>query len=252
MRLYISGRKRMSRQRDQLLGLTVADRLTEDPSTTVLVLEYGPFDAQEPSVLVPGLLNLTSTPHPYLDSRTFQVTTAAAVGGGIVINGMLFHRGAKADYEAWEELGAHGWGWSDLLPYFKMTEMFKPPFLYPFRLKHDVHRVRKAIIITGMPIPSPTPIAILSDRFSPSSGSSSPSSDAAVVCPILLVSDPPVGCRVLVPVALLLTLGCEAVGFWNVQVKSEVQYAPVAQQFAPQQVATEKHARLEPRQQVNF
>jgi choline dehydrogenase len=117
-------------------GLTVADRLTEDPSTTVLVLEYGPFDAQESSVLVPGLLNLTSTPYwfnltstpqPHLNNREFQVTIAAAVGGGTVINGMFFNRGAKADYDAWEELGAHGWGWSDLLPYFKKSETFTPP-----------------------------------------------------------------------------------------------------------------------------
>ncbi|KAJ4341297.1 hypothetical protein N0V95_007273 [Ascochyta clinopodiicola] len=117
-------------------GLTVADRLTEDPATTVLVLEYGPFDGHEPSVLVPGLLdldttpywfNLTSTPQPYLDNRTFQVTIAAAVGGGTVINGMFFHRGAKTDHDAWEELGAHGWGWSNLLPYFKKSEKFTPP-----------------------------------------------------------------------------------------------------------------------------
>jgi choline dehydrogenase len=117
-------------------GLTVADRLTENLSTTVLVLEYGPFDDHEPSVLVPGLLdlkstpywfNLTSTPQPHLNNRTFQVTIAAAVGGGTVVNGMFFHRGAKSDYDAWEELGAHGWGWSDLLPYFKKSEKFTPP-----------------------------------------------------------------------------------------------------------------------------
>jgi choline dehydrogenase len=122
-------------------GLTVADRLSEDPFITVLVLEYGPFHAHEPSVLVPGLLNLTttpywfnltSTPQPQLNNRTFQVTIAAAVRGGTVINGMLFHRGAKADYEAWEELGARGWGWgwSDLLPYFQKSEKFTPPNAY--------------------------------------------------------------------------------------------------------------------------
>lgn len=134
-------------------GLTVADRLTEDPSTTVLVLEYGSFDSHEPSVLVPGLLNLTSTPYwfnltstpqAHLNNRTFQVTIAAAVGGGTVINGMLFHRGAKADYDAWEELGAEGWGWSDLLPYFKNSETFTPPQdayarEWDIQYKEDVH-----------------------------------------------------------------------------------------------------------------
>jgi choline dehydrogenase len=127
-------------------GLTVADRLTEDPSTTVLVLEYGPFDAREPSVLVPGLLNLTTTPYwfnltsapqSHLNNRTFQVTIAAAVGGGTVINSMLFHRGEKADYDAWEQLGAHGWGWSDLLPYFMKSETFTPPSA-PFAREWDI------------------------------------------------------------------------------------------------------------------
>jgi choline dehydrogenase len=127
-------------------GLTVADRLTEDPSTTVLVLEYGPFDACEPSVLVPGLLNLTTTPYWFnltsapqwhLNNRTFQVTIAATVGGGTVINGMLFHRGEKADYDAWEQLGAHGWGWSDLLPYFMKSETFTPPNA-PFAREWDI------------------------------------------------------------------------------------------------------------------
>jgi choline dehydrogenase-like flavoprotein len=87
-------------------------------------------------VLVPGFLNLTSTPYWFnitstpqlhLQNRTFPITIAAAVGGGTVINGMFFHRGAKADFDAWEELGAHGWGWSDLLPYFKKSETFTPP-----------------------------------------------------------------------------------------------------------------------------
>ncbi|KAF2727870.1 alcohol oxidase [Polyplosphaeria fusca] len=103
---------------------------------SVLVLEYGPFDHHEDAVLVPGLLNLTSTPYwfnltstpqAHLQNRSFQVTIAAVVGGGTVINGMLFHRGAKADYDAWEELGAKGWNWDSLLPYFKTSETFTAP-----------------------------------------------------------------------------------------------------------------------------
>jgi choline dehydrogenase len=150
-------------------GLTVADRLTEDPSTTVLVLEYGPFDSHEPPVLVPGLLNLTSTPYwfnlsstpqQHLKNRTFQVTIAAAVGGGTVINGMFFHRGAKADYDAWEELGAHGWGWSDLLPYFKKTETFTPPEAsfareWGIEWKGDVHGTQGPLQISYPPYQFP-------------------------------------------------------------------------------------------------
>jgi choline dehydrogenase len=94
----------------------------------VLVIEYGPLDQKEPSVLVPGLLNLTSSPYFFnrtsipqrgLNNRTFQVPAAAVVGGGTVVNGIFFDRGAAADYDAWEEIGNPGWGWDDLLPYFK-------------------------------------------------------------------------------------------------------------------------------------
>ena len=109
-------------------GLTVADRLTEDPATTVLVVEYGPFDMHEPSVLVPGLLNLTATPYLFnvtsipqkgLGGRSFKIPAAAVVGGSTVVNGMFFDRGGAEDYDAWGELGNPGWDWGSLLPYFE-------------------------------------------------------------------------------------------------------------------------------------
>ncbi|OHW98815.1 GMC oxidoreductase [Colletotrichum incanum] len=108
-------------------GLTVADRLTEDPSINVLVIETGPFDKDEDSVLVPGAffpvpylwLGLTSAPQPALNNREFSVPAGRVVGGGSVVNGMVFVRGGKSEYAAWEKLGAKGWGWDDLLPYFK-------------------------------------------------------------------------------------------------------------------------------------
>ena len=92
------------------------------------MIEYGPLDHHEAAVLVPGLLNLTQTPYSFnltsvpqleLNNRTFGVPAAAVVGGGTVINGMFFDRGSAADYDAWESLGNPGWGWNDLLPYFK-------------------------------------------------------------------------------------------------------------------------------------
>ena len=107
-------------------GLTVANRLTEDPSITVLVIEYGPIDDLRPEVLVPGLpmpkdyhRDYQSIPQPGLDNRPQAVYSAAVVGGGTVINGMFFNRGSAADYDAWENLGNPGWGWKSLLPYFK-------------------------------------------------------------------------------------------------------------------------------------
>lgn len=94
----------------------------------MLVVEYGVFDHHEASVLVPGLLNLTSSPYPFnitsvpqkeLNNRTFDVPAAAVVGGSSVINGMFFDRGGAADYDAWEQLGNTGWNWNNLLPYFE-------------------------------------------------------------------------------------------------------------------------------------
>jgi len=94
----------------------------------VLVIEYGPLDNHEPSVLVPGLLNLssspywfnlTSVPQRHLNNGRFQVPAAAVVGGGTVVNGMFFDRGSAADYDAWAELGNPGWDWNGLLPYFR-------------------------------------------------------------------------------------------------------------------------------------
>ena len=134
-------------------GLTVANRLTENLDSTsvfpsllfggereqrvisnctkasVLVIEYGYLDRQEANILVPGLLNntqylfnLTSTPQRGLDNSTFAVPAAAVVGGGTVVNGMFFDRGSAPDYDVWVELGNPGWGWKDLLPYFKKVE----------------------------------------------------------------------------------------------------------------------------------
>ncbi|KAH8586767.1 hypothetical protein B0O99DRAFT_643598 [Bisporella sp. PMI_857] len=116
-------------------GLTVADRLTEDPSVCVLVIEYGPFDQGEDSVLIPGSFNpgsylwpnLFSTPQPGLNNRTFFVTTAAVVGGGSTVNAMFMLRGGAGDYNAWAALGNPGWSWTDLLPYFKKSENFTVP-----------------------------------------------------------------------------------------------------------------------------
>jgi choline dehydrogenase-like flavoprotein len=61
----------------------------------------------------------TSIPQAGLDNRTSVLYTGAVVGGGTVVNGMFFARGSAADYDAWEKLGNPGWGWKDLLPYFK-------------------------------------------------------------------------------------------------------------------------------------
>ncbi|KAK4910293.1 hypothetical protein LTR49_021039 [Elasticomyces elasticus] len=115
-------------------GLVVANRLTEDPTINVLVIEHGPLGAQDGGTAVPGLpvpdrykRDYVSVPQPGLNNRTSPVYTAAVVGGGTVVNGMFFNRGSAADYDAWEKLGNPGWGWNDLLPYFIKSETFTSP-----------------------------------------------------------------------------------------------------------------------------
>lgn len=83
-------------------------------------------DDGSPGTLVPGIqtpqkywYTYNSVPQKGLNNRTSQLYTGEVVGGGTVINGMFFNRGSALDYDAWEELGNPGWGWKDLLPYFK-------------------------------------------------------------------------------------------------------------------------------------
>lgn len=92
-----------------------------------MVIEYGPFDQNEDSVLVPGAyfpvpylwLPLSSTPQAALGGAVYGVPCGRVVGGGSVVNAMFFHRSSAIDYDAWDRLGAAGWAWDDLFPYFK-------------------------------------------------------------------------------------------------------------------------------------
>lgn len=60
-------------------------------------------------------------------NRTATVTVAKVLGGGSVVNGMIYDRGAAADYDAWEALGNKGWGWKGMLPFFRKGTEFIPP-----------------------------------------------------------------------------------------------------------------------------
>jgi choline dehydrogenase-like flavoprotein len=55
---------------------------------------------------------------PELNNRTQVLQSGKLVGGGTAVNGMFMPRGAKGDYDIWEELGNPGWNWDNLLPYF--------------------------------------------------------------------------------------------------------------------------------------
>jgi choline dehydrogenase-like flavoprotein len=119
-------------------GLVVAHRLSASPNTSVLVIESGAaYD--NPNIRLPyGATyalnetlfwsNYTSLPEPYLGNATWGVRVAQVLGGGSIVNGMMYDRGSAADYNAWEELGNEGWGWEGMYPFFKKgTELIAPP-----------------------------------------------------------------------------------------------------------------------------
>jgi len=100
-------------------GLTVANRLSEDPKVNVLLLEAGPADQGEPSVQLPAMIgnnigsiydwNLSTVAQTYLDAAPRSIPQGHALGGGTVINGMLWNRGGVGDYDEWVRLGNPGW-----------------------------------------------------------------------------------------------------------------------------------------------
>jgi choline dehydrogenase len=112
-------------------GCVVANRLGEDPDVRVAVIEAGPpDDAPEihmPLAFGPNLTSdwdwvLFSEPEPGLDHRRNYLPRGRVVGGSSSLNAMIYIRGNRADYDEWAALGFAGWGYDDVLPYFKRAE----------------------------------------------------------------------------------------------------------------------------------
>lgn len=113
-------------------GSALAYRLSEDGKNTVLVLEYGGSDIG-PFIQMPAALawpmsmsrynwGYLSEPEPNLNNRRITAPRGKVIGGSSSINGMVYVRGSMTDYNEWEELGAQGWAYADVLPYFKRME----------------------------------------------------------------------------------------------------------------------------------
>jgi len=113
-------------------GCVLANRLSEDAGSTVLLIEFGGTDAG-PFINMPAALSYplsmrqydwgyASEPEPHLGGRRISCPRGKVIGGSSSINGMVYVRGHPQDFNSWVEHGAQGWGASDVLPYFKRLE----------------------------------------------------------------------------------------------------------------------------------
>ncbi|NNM72824.1 GMC family oxidoreductase [Enterovirga aerilata] len=113
-------------------GCVLANRLSADPTVRVCLLEAGGRDLH-PWVHIPvGYFfnfdhpradwRYRTEPEPGLNGRVLKYPRGRVLGGSSSINGMVYIRGHALDYEGWRQLGNSGWGWSDVLPYFKRSE----------------------------------------------------------------------------------------------------------------------------------
>ena len=113
-------------------GCVLAARLSEDPSVTVALLEAGPPDTS-PLIHCPAgiaampLINsvsqpLNTVPQEGLLGRTGYQPRGRTLGGSSSTNAMVYIRGQHADYDRWAAMGNPGWGWADVLPYFRKAE----------------------------------------------------------------------------------------------------------------------------------
>lgn len=116
-------------------GAVVASRLTEDPRVRVLLLEAGPENRGPWSAVPLGfgkmlmesryLWSHPTEPEPTLEGRRIGLMHGKIVDGSSAVNGMVYVRGFPLDYALWRQLGAEGWSYEDVLPYFRKAERFR-------------------------------------------------------------------------------------------------------------------------------
>lgn len=138
-------------------GCVVAARLSEDPAISVLLLEAGPPD-RNPFIAIPGAAaftlaapalnwHRTSEPQDALGGRSLYLAQGKVIGGSSSINGLVYTRGARADYAGWATNGASGWSYDDVLPWFRRSECHAsgPSNLHgtdgPLQVRHGVSRL---------------------------------------------------------------------------------------------------------------
>ncbi len=112
-------------------GSVVAARLTENPDIRVLLLEAGGRDRHPFYHLPAGFAKMTkgigswgwhTVPQKNMNDRVFRYTQAKVIGGGSSINAQIYTRGNALDYDEWRQMGCDGWGYDDVLPYYRKAE----------------------------------------------------------------------------------------------------------------------------------
>jgi choline dehydrogenase-like flavoprotein len=113
-------------------GCVLANRLSENPSVSVLLIEAGGKDSHPLIHMPAGFAKMTkgiaswgwsTVPQKHLKDRVLRYTQAKVIGGGSSINAQLYTRGNAADYDAWAyDEGCPGWSYADVLPYFRRAE----------------------------------------------------------------------------------------------------------------------------------
>ncbi|MEO1693883.1 MAG: GMC family oxidoreductase N-terminal domain-containing protein [Pseudomonadota bacterium] len=113
-------------------GCVLANRLSEDPNVSVCVLEAGGYD-WNPFIHIPAGFMKTFYDKsvnwaydmevgPYTNGRRIYAPRGKTLGGSSAINGHVYNRGQRLDYDTWAQFGNRGWGYADVLPYFQRTE----------------------------------------------------------------------------------------------------------------------------------
>jgi choline dehydrogenase len=147
-------------------GCVIANRLSADSATSVLLLEAGGSDAFFTNTRFLDLASLFSLwspetdwgystePSPGMNGRSIAITQGKVLGGGSSTNGRIFLRGNRRDYDSWNQLGNEGWAYNDLLPYFKKYENYSGG-------ENAYHGAGGPVSVIELPAPTPVSQAFM-------------------------------------------------------------------------------------------
>lgn len=134
-------------------GCLLANRLSEDPGNSVLLLEAGKPD-KDPLIGIPGAYGKLfkksydwgyyTEPQEHVNNRKLYIPRGKTLGGSSSTNAMAYVRGNSADYDHWASIGNEGWSYEDVLPYFKKSEQNQHPGL----VDQDYHGVGGELSVT--------------------------------------------------------------------------------------------------------